>query len=113
MVRRGPTLTSHFPAKAADSPRKKIASENIQPSVVSAQSSGADCVMPITLVKGALNTENAYAWPMNKSTASAAGGTIQRLNPGAAIEASFEKKDGSAPTGMPMTAAEVMSDMDD
>ena len=36
-----------------------MASEKIQPSVVSDQSSGADCVMPITFVSGALNTENA------------------------------------------------------
>jgi hypothetical protein len=47
--------------------------------------------MPITLVNGPLNTENAYAWPIQRWTASAAGGTIQRENPGFAMVASFEK----------------------
>ncbi len=59
MVRRGPTFSSHLPAKAADRPRNTIASEKIQPSVVSDQSSGADFVMPMIFVSGALNTENA------------------------------------------------------
>lgn len=93
IVRRGPTCSSHLPAKAADKPRNTIASEKIQPREVSDQSSAADCVMPITLVSGPLNTENAYAWPIQRWTARAAGGTIQREKPGLATVASLEKKD--------------------
>jgi len=48
-----------LPANAADNPRNTMASEKIQPSVVSDQSSGADSEIPITLVSGALKTENA------------------------------------------------------
>ena len=57
----------------------------IQPRSVSFQSSGADCVMPISLVIGRLNTLNAYAWPMHRCTHNAAGGTIHRLKPGRAM----------------------------
>jgi hypothetical protein len=39
-----------------------------------------------------LNTENAYAWPIHKWTASAAGGTIHREKPGCAMVALLEKK---------------------
>ncbi|MCY1244446.1 hypothetical protein D9M72_575190 [compost metagenome] len=59
MVRRGPTFSSHLPANAAEMPRKKIASENTQPSVVSCQSPGADCVTPRIRVSGSLKTEKA------------------------------------------------------
>lgn len=59
IVRRGPTCSSHLPANAAERPRKTMASEKIQPSVVSDQSLGADWVMPMTFVNGPLNTENA------------------------------------------------------
>src|SRR5690606_35955048 len=65
-------------------PRKKIASEKIQPSWVSFQSSGVDSLMPSSFVIGRLNTLNAYACPMHRCTQSAAGGTIHRLNPGPA-----------------------------
>src|ERR1700712_2928476 len=94
MVRRGPTFSSHFPANAADNPRNTIASENIQPSVVSDQSPDTDESRPMTRVSGRLNTENAYACPIHKWTANAAGGTIHREKPGLAIVASFEKKPG-------------------
>ena len=53
----------------------------IQPSVVSFQSSGADSVMPMTRVSGMLKTLKAYAWPMHRWIASAAGGTSQREYP--------------------------------
>jgi len=56
MVTRGPTFSSHFPANAADSPKNRIARLNIQPSVVSFQSSGKDSVTPNTLVNGKLKT---------------------------------------------------------
>ena len=53
---RGPPSSTQRPNRADETPRKKIASENIQPSSVSFQSSGADSVMPISLVIGRLNT---------------------------------------------------------
>src|ERR1700729_907558 len=40
--------------------------------------------MPMSLVSGRLKVENAYACPMHKCTARAAGGTINRLKPGPA-----------------------------
>jgi hypothetical protein len=43
-----------------------MAIEKIQPRSVSFQSSGADFVMPISLVIGRLKTLNAYAWPMHR-----------------------------------------------
>ena len=56
MALRGPTRSSHVPVKAAARPRNTMAMENIQPSWVSFQSSGADSVMPISRVMGRLNT---------------------------------------------------------
>ena len=53
---RGPTRSSQVPVKAAANPRNTMAMEKIQPSSVSFQSSGADSVMPISLVIGRLNT---------------------------------------------------------
>ena len=76
---RGPPSSTQRPNTAADRPRNTIAMEKIQPRSVSFQSSGADCVMPISLVIGRLKTLNAYAWPMHRWTQSAAGGTIHRL----------------------------------
>ncbi len=51
----------------------------IQPRVLSLQSSGADSVIPITLESGPLNTLKAYTCPMERCTASAAGGIIHLL----------------------------------
>ena len=59
-------------------PRKAIATEKIQPMVESFQSSGALVVMPRSVESGRLNTLNAYACPMERWIASAAGGTRQR-----------------------------------
>ncbi|WHZ13067.1 MAG: hypothetical protein OJF60_003508 [Burkholderiaceae bacterium] len=56
---RGPPSSTQRPNTADDTPRKKIASEKIQPSWVSFQSPGADWVMPSSLVIGRLNTLNA------------------------------------------------------
>src|SRR5690242_11397447 len=84
MALRGPPSSTQRPNTADETPRKKMASEKIQPSCVSFQSSGAGWVMPISLVIGRLKTLNAYAWPMHKCTHNAAGGTIQRLKPGPA-----------------------------
>ena len=70
-----------------------MAIEKIQPSSVSFQSSGADLVMPISLVIGRLKTLNAYTWPMQRWMHRAAGGTIQRLNPGLAIVRLRSKND--------------------
>ena len=53
---RGPPSSTQRPNTADETPRKKMAIENIQPSSVSFQSSGADCVMPISFVIGRLNT---------------------------------------------------------
>src|SRR5579883_488610 len=93
MARRGPPSSTQRPNTAEETPRKKIASENIQPSSVSFQSPGADLLMPMSLVIGRLKTLNAYAWPMHRCTQSAAGGTIQRLKPGLAIVRSRSRND--------------------
>lgn len=50
--------------------------------------------MPMACDNGNQNTEKPYAMPMHKWMASAAGGTSQRLKPGAAIIRSFDKKPG-------------------
>ncbi len=59
MARRGPPSSTQRPNTADETPRKKIASEKIQPSSVSFQSAGADFEMPMSLVIGRLNTLNA------------------------------------------------------
>ncbi len=56
IARRGPPSSTQRPNTAAEVPRKKIAIEKIQPSSGRCQSSGADCVMPMSLVIGRLNT---------------------------------------------------------
>ena len=56
MARRGPPSSTHRPNTAEETPRKKMASENIHPSSVSFQSSGLDSVIPISLVIGRLKT---------------------------------------------------------
>ena len=59
MARRGPPSSTQRPSTAADTPRKNMAIEKIQPRSVSFQSSGADLVMPISFVIGRLKTLNA------------------------------------------------------
>jgi len=56
IARRGPPSSTQRPSTAAEAPRKKIARLKIQPNSVSFQSSGADCVMPMSLVIGKLKT---------------------------------------------------------
>src|SRR5271166_5859406 len=76
---RGPTRSTQRPKTAADSPRMAIAIEKVHPTSVNFQSEGSECVMPSNLVNGKLNVEKAYAWPIDRCTASAAGGTRKRL----------------------------------
>src|SRR4029079_1152269 len=90
---RGPSRSTHVPNKAADEPRKTIASVNVHPSVVTFQSPGADCVTPRARVRGSQNTLKPYAIPIDRCVASAAGGTSHRLNPGGATMRSRERKD--------------------
>ena len=59
IARRGPPSSTQRPNTAAETPRKKIAIEKIQPSSGRVQSSGADCEMPMSFVIGRLNTLNA------------------------------------------------------
>ena len=56
---RGPTRSSHLPNTAADSPRNTNAMLKIQTVVVSGQSPGTGCVMPISRFIGRLNTDSA------------------------------------------------------
>src|SRR3954471_1258269 len=88
---RGPACSSHRPKTAAERPRKTMAMVKIQASSVCFQSPGADSVMPRTLVSGSLKTLNAYACPMLRWMARAAGGTSQRLNPGFATMFSLDR----------------------
>ena len=57
MALRGPTRSIQVPNSAADAPSTAKAMLNTQPTVASAQSSGAEWVMPMSLVSGALKTE--------------------------------------------------------
>src|SRR5579862_3333385 len=90
---RGPTLSTQRPNSAADEPRTTIAMEKIQPTCFRSQSPGAECVIPSSLVSGRLKVENAYACPIERCTARAAGGTKNRLNPGGATVFSRSRKD--------------------
>src|SRR6266478_433953 len=81
---RGPTRSTQRPKTAADEPRKTMAMEKIQPTSFKFQSPGAVCVSPMSLVSGRLKVENAYACPMHRCTARAAGGTRNRLKSGPA-----------------------------
>src|ERR1700680_297556 len=89
---RGPSRSAHAPKSAADEPSTTIANVNVQPSVLIFQSSGAECVMPIAWLSGSQNTLNPYAMPIDRWIARAAGGTSQRLNPGAAMMRSLESR---------------------
>src|ERR1035437_1688426 len=83
---RGPAASSQRPKVNAERPRKTIAVLKIQPIVESFQSAGAGLSIPTSVESGRLKTLKAYAWPMARWIARAAGGTRQRLNPGGAIE---------------------------
>ncbi len=56
-----------------------MAIEKVQPTSVNFQSPGAAWLIPINLVNGRLKVEKAYAWPIDRCTARAAGGTRKRL----------------------------------
>src|SRR5882757_8293018 len=90
---RGPTRSTQRPKTAADRPRRTMAIENVQPTSVNFQSDGAEWVMPINLVRGKLKVENAYAWPIDRCTARAAGGTKKRLKPAGAMVTSRSRND--------------------
>src|SRR4051812_12879055 len=83
---RGPTRSSQAPNVAAESPRKTIATLNTQPIVLSFQFPDAVSLPPTRRANGRLNTLNAYACPIDKWMASAAGGTSQREYSGPATE---------------------------
>jgi hypothetical protein len=51
----------------------------------------------MTLVNGSLKTLKAYAWPIERWTAKAAGGINHLLKPGPAVILSFDKKPLMAP----------------
>ena len=82
---RGPTRSIQRPNTAADDPRKKMAMEKVRLTVLTFQSSGAGCVMPMVWLSGFQKTLRPYAIPIDRCMASAAGGTSQRLKPGPAI----------------------------
>src|SRR5581483_3039292 len=88
---RGPWACTHLPKIAAETPSTAIARVKIQPSSVSFQSPGIDLVTPSCLVKGRLNTLNAYACPIQRCVARAHGGINQRLKPGFATIRSLLK----------------------
>jgi hypothetical protein len=92
MVKRGPTLSNHLPAKAADKPKNTIAKLKIQPRLVNFQSLAVDALTPKTRVNGSLKTLKLYTSPIDKWTAKAAGGINQRLKLGLAMMRSLLKK---------------------
>ena len=69
-----------------------MAMENVQATVLTFQSSGAGCVMPMVWLSGIQNTLRPYAMPMDRWMARAAGGTSQRLKPGPATVRSLESR---------------------
>src|SRR5258708_3401356 len=90
---RGPTCSTQRPNRAAEAPRNTMAREKTQPISFKFQSCGTDWVNPISFVRGRLKVEKAYAWPMERCTARAAGGTKKRLKPGPAMVLSRSKND--------------------
>ena len=72
---------------------------NTQPRVLSFQSSGAEWVTPIAWLSGMLKTLNAYACPIERWMARAAGGTSQRLKPGGATVLLRSRKESAAMRG--------------
>ena len=56
---RGPTRSTQRPNRAAERPRMAMAMENVQPTSLIFQSPGAEWSIPISLVRGRLNTEKA------------------------------------------------------
>src|SRR5258707_6436483 len=90
---RGPTRSTQRQNRAAEAPRNTMAREKTQPISFKFQSCGEDCVNPISFVSGRLKVEKAYAWPMERCTARAAGGTKKRLKPGPAMVLSRSKND--------------------
>src|SRR5258708_26033934 len=78
---RGPTRSTQRPNMAAEAPRNTMAREKTQPISFKFQSCGTDWVNPISFVSGRLKVEKAYAWPMERCTARAAGGSKKRLKP--------------------------------
>src|SRR4051795_8882840 len=85
---RGPLRSTQVPNRAADRPSITIAIEKMMPIAVRLDSKWATSAALYTLV--------AYAWPMHRCTASAAGGISQRLKPGRATVRSRARKLGTA-----------------
>ena len=91
MALRGPTRSTQRPNVAAERPRKTMATLKTQPMVLSFQSFSADWLPPMSRDSGRLNTLNAYACPMERWIASAAGGTSQREKSGPALVCSLSR----------------------
>ena len=85
---RGPTRSTHVPPIADEMPSIAMASEKIQPIATSPPSP-----IPKCSASGILKTENAYAWPMLRWIASAAGGMSHRLKVVGAMIASRSRTD--------------------
>src|SRR5947207_13016789 len=83
---RGPAPSSQRPKVNAERPRQTIATLKIHPIVVSFQSPAAGRDPPINVESGRLNTLKAYACPIERWIASAAGGIRHRLYVSGAIE---------------------------
>src|SRR5262249_26583342 len=69
---------------------------NTHPIVLSFQSPGPESAPPCSLDSGRLKTLNAYACPIERWIASAAGGTSQREYSAPAIECSRSRNDSTA-----------------
>ena len=63
---RGPTASSHLPAKAAARPRQTMATEKIHTTELKLQSSAAGATTPSARVRAGLNTDQAYTEPMHR-----------------------------------------------
>ena len=85
MAIRGPWLSTHVPATAADSPSMTMAIEKTMPTCVRET--------PKCWTSAVLYTLVAYTWPMHRWTASAAGGIVQREKPGSATEWARSRND--------------------
>src|SRR5690349_6437815 len=88
----GPTRSTQRPNTAAERPRNTIATLKTQPIVLSFQSPGADSAPPINRESGRLKTLNAYACPIDKWIASAAGGIRHLEKSGPATVCSRSRK---------------------
>ena len=88
---RGPAISNHLPATAAERPTNTMATTNICTTWPSVQSSALEPATPTALIRAGLYMLQAYTEPMHKWMQMDAGTARQRLYLGLAIMLCLEK----------------------